>query len=54
MIKEQLNNEYAKIMMKAQNANGRKEAVSLLHKADRIRTALLSKKQNPKKNPSHS
>ena len=46
MITDQLNNEYAKIMIKAENANGRKEAVSLLHKADRLRTAILRKHQN--------
>ena len=43
MTKEQLNKEYAKIMVKAEKANGRKEVVSLLHKADRIRAALTKK-----------
>ena len=54
MIKEQLNDEYAKIMIKAEKASGRKEAVSLLHKADRIRTELINEPQNQNKHPSHS
>ena len=43
MTKEQLNKEYAKIMIEAEKANGRKESVSLLHKAGRIRAALAEK-----------
>ncbi|WP_320664325.1 hypothetical protein [Prochlorococcus sp. MIT 1223] len=47
MNQSKLNKEYAKVMHKANNAVGRKEAVSLLHRADRIRTEI-SKKLSPK------
>ena len=40
MTKEQLNKEYAEVLIEAEKANGRKESVSLLHKANRIRAAL--------------
>ena len=40
MTKKQLNKEYTKVMMKAEEAIGRKAAVSLLRKADSIRKKL--------------
>ncbi len=40
MTHRQLNKEYVDIMRKADKAIGRKEAVSLLHKADSIRKKL--------------
>ena len=40
MTKSQLNKEYVDIMLKADKAVGRKEAVSLLHRADSIRKKL--------------
>ena len=40
MTKKQLNKEYVDIMLKADKAVGRKEAVSLLHRADSIRKKL--------------
>ena len=40
MTKRQLNKEYADVMLKADKAVGRKEAVSLLHRADSIRKKL--------------
>ena len=43
MTKTQLNKEYAKVMIRADKAIGRKEAVSLLHRADRIRTEISNK-----------
>tara|TARA_Y100001968_G_scaffold229671_1_gene212473 strand:- start:281 stop:430 length:150 start_codon:yes stop_codon:yes gene_type:complete len=43
MTKRQLNKEYAKVMTKAEKAIGRKEAVSLLHRADRIRNQISKK-----------
>ena len=36
----QLNKEYAKVMLEAQDAQGRKEAMSLLKKARSIRKEL--------------
>ena len=50
MNNQQMNTEYSLLMLKADKANGRKEVVSLLHKADRIRTAI----SNDMKNPSHT
>ena len=43
MTTKQLNREYSKIMLKAEKAIGRKEGVSLLHKADSIRKKLYAK-----------
>ncbi len=40
MTKDKLYLEYVMTMTMAENANGRKEAVMLLHKSDCIRTAL--------------
>tara|TARA_Y100001968_G_scaffold311820_1_gene334315 strand:- start:1034 stop:1189 length:156 start_codon:yes stop_codon:yes gene_type:complete len=40
MIKKKLNKEYADTMLKASKAIGRKEAISLLHRADSIRKKL--------------
>tara|TARA_Y100001968_G_scaffold333938_1_gene401433 strand:+ start:12627 stop:12794 length:168 start_codon:yes stop_codon:yes gene_type:complete len=40
MTQRQLNKEYREIMLKADQAVGRKEAVGLLHKADSIRKKL--------------
>ena len=40
MKKTQLNKEYAKVMLKAQEAQGRKEAMSLFKKARLIRKEL--------------
>ena len=40
MAQRQLNKEYVDIMLKADKAVGRKEVVSLLHKADSIRKKL--------------
>ena len=40
MTKRQLNKEYADVMLEADKAVGRKEAVSLLHRADSIRKKL--------------
>ena len=45
MSKKQLNTEYAKLMTKAEKAYGRKETISLLRKADRIRTAISINKR---------
>ncbi len=40
MTEKQLKKEYAKVMLKADKAIGRKEVVSLLHKAASIRKKL--------------
>ncbi len=40
MTQAQLNEEYEEIMLEAQEAIGRKDAVSLLRKADKIRKKL--------------
>ena len=41
MTIKQLNSEYAKVMLKAANAVGRKESVSLLRKAASIRKRIF-------------
>ncbi len=43
MTKKQLNMEYEKLMIKAERAVGRKEAVSLLHRADSISKRIFEK-----------
>ena len=43
MTKKQLNKEYDSLMVKAERAVGRKEAVSLLHRADSIRKRMNEK-----------
>mgnify|MGYP001200220424 CR=1 FL=1 len=43
MTKKQLNKEYEKLMLKAERAVGRKEAVSLLHRADSISKRMIEK-----------
>ena len=40
MTKKQLTKEYERTMLEAEAAVGRKDAVHLLHKADRIRKKL--------------
>ena len=47
MTKKQLNKEYEKTMLEAEEAVGRKDAVHLLHKADRIRKKLYQVKTEP-------
>ena len=46
MTKGQLNIEYVKIMTKADRAIGRKEALSLLRRADRIRNQISNMLMN--------
>tara|TARA_Y100001968_G_scaffold313185_1_gene337129 strand:+ start:1892 stop:2032 length:141 start_codon:yes stop_codon:yes gene_type:complete len=46
MTKKQLNKEYNHVMLKAEKAIGRKEAVHLLHRADSIRKRLGEERQN--------
>tara|TARA_Y100001968_G_C19076094_1_gene580747 strand:- start:335 stop:511 length:177 start_codon:yes stop_codon:yes gene_type:complete len=43
MTTKQLNKEYASVMLKADRAVGRKEAVSLLHRADSIRKRIAAR-----------
>ena len=40
MTTKKLNKEYANLMLKAERAVGRKEGVSLLHRADKIRKRM--------------
>ncbi len=47
MSTKQLNKEYANVMLKAARAVGRKEAVSLLHKADSIRKRMAERNLEP-------
>ena len=47
MTQEQLNTEYTRLMQEAELVTGRKEAVSLLHKADAIRTRLINESPYP-------
>ena len=47
MIKKQLNKEYEKTMLEAEEAVGRKDGVHLLHKADRIRKKLYQVQPEP-------
>ena len=47
MTRRQLNKEYADVMLKAGKAIGRKEAVSLLHRADSIRKKLHKVEHHP-------
>jgi len=47
MTRKQLNKEYASVMLKANRAVGRKEAVSLLHRADAIRKCMAEKDIEP-------
>ena len=47
MTTKQLNKEYASVMLKADRAVGRKEAVSLLHRADSIRKRIAARDVDP-------
>ena len=40
MTYQKLNKKYIELLNNAENANGRKETVSLLHKAEKIRTKI--------------
>ena len=43
MIEKQLQKKYADLIKGADLANGRKETVSYLHKAEKVRTKILKK-----------
>ena len=43
MIEKQLQKKYADLIKSADLANGRKETVSYLHKAEKVRTKILKK-----------
>ncbi len=43
MTKKQLNKEYESVMLKADRAFGRKEVVSLLHRAESLRKRMNDK-----------
>jgi len=43
MTEKQLQKNYADLIKSADMANGRKETVSLLHKAEKVRTKILKK-----------
>ena len=47
MTQTQLKREYAELMQQADQASGRKDAVHLLHKADRIRKKLCQEPEHP-------
>ena len=46
MIEKQLQKKYADLIKGATLANGRKETVSYLHKAEKVRTKIFKKLKN--------